>query len=365
MISVPDAPEQRPHVYVGMRVQLRPSEDRFYKNLKHVHESMKRNDRFVSPSCSFCTSSSSSSSSSGILTCDYCAEMETEAKMFLKFAERGRLNLEVRGIHIPQITRIYHCIALYDSRERNTLSIESQVHAAVQSRKDCDVTIRLCVPTREENTMTTLQMLRFLEWNVRFDTTMQRRSFSFMRNAMKDWKSKFGSDCAFDTFKRMSSSDYTSREHLRNPQHVIWNNKNLNERQRESVLTFLFHRSNRRLPTIVFGPPGMYFVYHFSETLLSISFLRTHNKHRHGKNDGCRRSSFTGFESNRLFTCFDCCTIECCCGCGLESSSRYFLESLHQDSSTKRVHLIQTICKTYQCTHAYAIHDYRKCHAVQ
>eukprot|EP00938_MAST-03A_sp_MAST-3A-sp1_P004944 g4944.t1 len=167
VISVPDAPEQRPHVYVGMRVQLRPSEDRFYKNLKHVHESMKRNDRFVSPSCSFCTSSSSSSSSSGILTCDYCAEMETEAKMFLKFAERGRLNLEV--------------------------------HAAVQSRKDCDVTIRLCVPTREENTMTTLQMLRFLEWNVRFDTTMQRRSFSFMRNAMKDWKSKFGSDCTGKT----------------------------------------------------------------------------------------------------------------------------------------------------------------------
>ena len=55
VISVPDAPEQRPHVYVGMRVQLRPSEDRFYKNLKHVHESIERNGRFVSPSCSFCT----------------------------------------------------------------------------------------------------------------------------------------------------------------------------------------------------------------------------------------------------------------------------------------------------------------------
>ena len=106
--------------------------------------------------------------------------------------------------------------------------------------------------------MSTLQMLRFLEWNVRFDTTMQRRSFSFMRSAMKDWKSKFGSDCAFDTFKRMSSSDspLSDSEHLRNQQHVIWNNKNLNERQRESVQTFLFHRSNRRLPTIVFGPPG-------------------------------------------------------------------------------------------------------------
>ena len=58
---------------------------------------------------------------------------------------------------------------------------------------------------------------------------------------------------------------------------------------------------------------------------------------------------------------FDCCTIECCGGCGLESSSRYFLKH-YIKTQTRKVYLIQTIGKAYQCTHAYAIHDHGQCH---
>ena len=84
VISVPDAPEQRPHVYVGMRVQLRPSEDRFYKNLKRVHESIERSDRFVSPSCSFCT---------------WCSSVvfEREAREFQYHASRFNMHSVVRS----------------------------------------------------------------------------------------------------------------------------------------------------------------------------------------------------------------------------------------------------------------------------
>ena len=133
------------------------------------------------------------------------------------------------------------------------LSLE--VHAAVQSRKDCNVVIRVCLPTKESNTISVLNMLRFLKWNVRFDTTMQRRSFAFMRNATRHWKSKFGSDSAFDTFRKMCLSDSFSNKYSKEHR-ITWYNKNLNERQRGCVRTFLFHPSKPCLPTIVFGPPG-------------------------------------------------------------------------------------------------------------
>jgi len=54
IISVPDAPEQRPLVYVGMRVLLRPSLSRFDTCRERLQKCLYSSERFVSPSCSFC-----------------------------------------------------------------------------------------------------------------------------------------------------------------------------------------------------------------------------------------------------------------------------------------------------------------------
>jgi hypothetical protein len=168
-----------------------------------------------------------------------------------------------------------------------------EIHAAVQSRRDCDVVLRVRLqngPKLREK----LRMLRFLEWNVRFDTTIQRRSFSLMRSAVQDWKFKFGTNCAFDTFSSLSSLSYSEETQKVQQPRIDWFNKDLNDRQREAVRTFLendnknsamsHRKKNLRLadmveqklsknvggrdsrleattlhyclPTIIFGPPG-------------------------------------------------------------------------------------------------------------
>lgn len=267
VIVVSEAPEQRPHVYTGLVVKLRPSVSRVREDIaqfmhRHVRASHVGRGALRHPHCMLCflqrqrhqkkTGKKTTASPQGDAssTCSSCANIDVYTTSDPIIATLRRLHNDPRAM---------------EGFRRWLQRVELQ--AAVVSRSGTEVTIELppihqCASLLPQAFSTDLHVdaalftfvTRHMRWHARFDTTLQRRGIGFMRVA-----AILSQDMSLTSLPAIARTCETTQITTDADDRVSTTqvfNKALSPQQRDAVFTWLRPSFPTNVPFVIWGPPG-------------------------------------------------------------------------------------------------------------